>query len=131
MSAILRCRPAWLYARRSNKVWRVRLDDSAVAMSARLLAISVLVPLAVILGSWLRFDPQVWSHLGDTVLPRLLLNTSWLDRRGGYRRALLLGVPLAWLTVMRVPRATHPRLGADVAVCTACLCARVCICRRA
>ena len=77
----------------------VRSDDRPWRWSARLLAISVLVPLAVILGSWLYFDPQVWSHLGDTVLPRLLLNTSWLIVGVGIG-TLLLGVPLAWLTVM-------------------------------
>ena len=53
----------------------------------------------MILGSWLYFDPQVWSHLGDTVLPRLLLNTSWLIVGVGIG-TLLLGVPLALLTVM-------------------------------
>ncbi|MGB5467435.1 MAG: iron ABC transporter permease [Sedimenticolaceae bacterium] len=67
--------------------------------AARLLAISVLIPLAVILGSWLYFDPQVWSHLGGTVLPGLLVNTGWLIF-GVATGSLLLGVPLAWLTVM-------------------------------
>ena len=67
--------------------------------AARLLAISVLVPLAVILGSWLYFDPQVWSHLGGTILPGLLVNTGWLIF-GVATGSLLLGVPLAWLTVM-------------------------------
>lgn len=77
----------------------VRTDDGLWRWSARLLAISVLIPLAVILGSWLFFDPQVWSHLGSTVLPRLLLNTLWLII-GVSIGTLLLGVPLAWLTVM-------------------------------
>lgn len=77
----------------------MRSDDRPWRWSARLLAISVLVPLAVILGSWLYFDPQVWSHLGSTVLPRLLLNTTSLIVGVGVG-TLLLGVPLAWLTVM-------------------------------
>ena len=67
--------------------------------AARLLAISVVIPLAVILGSWLYIDPQVWSHLGGTVLPGLLVNTGWLIF-GVATGSLLLGVPLAWLTVM-------------------------------
>ncbi len=65
--------------------------------TARLLAVSVLVPLAVILGSWLAFDPEIWTHLGGTVLPRLLVNTFWLIV-GVAVGTLLLGVSLAWLT---------------------------------
>lgn len=67
--------------------------------SARLLAISVLIPLLVILGSWLYVDPDVWSHLGGTVLPELLLNTTWLVLGVAFG-SLVLGVPLAWLTTM-------------------------------
>ena len=67
--------------------------------SSRLLAISVLVPLAVILASWLAIDAATWSHLGSTVLPRLLRNTLWLVL-GVTFGTLLLGVPLAWLTSM-------------------------------
>ena len=67
--------------------------------AARLLALSVLIPLAVILGSWLFFDAEVWSHLGSTVLPQLMVNTFWLVTGVGIG-TLLLGVSLAWLTVM-------------------------------
>ncbi|MGB5671353.1 MAG: iron ABC transporter permease, partial [Sedimenticolaceae bacterium] len=67
--------------------------------AARLLAVSVLVPLAVILGSWFFFDSTIWSHLAGTVLPGLLVNTFWLVL-GVALGSLLLGVPLAWLTVM-------------------------------
>ena len=67
--------------------------------AARLLAFSVLIPLAVILGSWLFFDAEVWSHLGSTVLPQLMVNTFWLVTGVGVG-TLLLGVSLAWLTVM-------------------------------
>ncbi len=65
--------------------------------ASRLLALSVVVPLAVILGSWLFLDPQVWVHLGGTILPGLLTNTLWLVC-GVALGTLLLGVPLAWLT---------------------------------
>ncbi|MGB5649963.1 MAG: iron ABC transporter permease, partial [Sedimenticolaceae bacterium] len=77
------------------------LSDPAVRWrwAARLLAVSVLVPLAVILGSWFFFDSTIWSHLAGTVLPGLLVNTFWLVL-GVALGSLLLGVPLAWLTVM-------------------------------
>ncbi len=67
--------------------------------AARLLAVSVMIPLAVILGSWFFVDPQVWSHLGGTVLPQLLVNTFWLVL-GVAVGTLSLGVSLAWLTTM-------------------------------
>jgi len=82
-------RPAALVGRAApDGVWR---------WAARLLAVSVLVPLAVILGSWLVFDPQIWVHLGGTILPRLLVNTAWLVV-GVTVGTLSLGVSLAWLT---------------------------------
>jgi len=76
-----------------------RSPDQGWRWAARLLAISVLVPLAVILGSWIYFDPAVWQHLGSTILPTLAVNTAWLII-GVAIGSLLLGVPLAWLTVM-------------------------------
>jgi iron(III) transport system permease protein len=45
------------------------------------------------------FDPAVWSHLGGTILPQLLVNTAWL-MVGVAVGTLLLGVGLAWLTTM-------------------------------
>ena len=35
----------------------------------------VLLPLSVLLLSWLEIDREIWSHLWDTQLPRLLGNT--------------------------------------------------------
>ncbi len=67
--------------------------------ASRLLAVSVLVPLAVILASWATVDADTWSHLGSTVLPLLLRNTAFLIV-GVALGTLLLGVPLAWLTAM-------------------------------
>lgn len=73
--------------------------DRAWRWAARLLAVSVLVPLTVILGSWLHFDAEIWQHLGSTILPTLISNTAWLI--GGVAiGSLLIGVPLAWLTAM-------------------------------
>ena len=77
----------------------VRREGWAWRLGARLLAVSVIVPLAVILGSWLSFDAEVWRHLGGTVLPDLAINTFWLVVGVG-AGSLLLGVSLAWLTVM-------------------------------
>ncbi len=65
--------------------------------ASRLLAVSVLIPLAVIVGSWLVFDPEVWRHLSATVLPELLTNTGLLVLGVGIG-TMLLGVSLAWLT---------------------------------
>ena len=77
----------------------VTTPDRAWRWAARLLALSVLIPLLIILGSWLYLDPEVWSHLGTTVLPALLVNTGWLLVGVGIG-SCLLGVPLAWLTTM-------------------------------
>ncbi|MBE9608656.1 ABC transporter permease [Chitinilyticum piscinae] len=56
-----------------------------------------LVPLLVVLASFLNPQPEVWGHLREFVLPRVLLNTLWLVL-GASCGVLLLGVPLAWLT---------------------------------
>jgi len=65
--------------------------------ASRALAVMVLIPLAVIAGSWLVFDPQVWAHLGATLLPELIVNTLLLVFGVGIG-STLLGVSLAWLT---------------------------------
>ncbi len=76
---------------------RVQRDGIAWRWASRLLAISVLIPLAVIVGTWFVVDPQVWSHLGSTVLPELIVNTLLLVFGVGIGTTLL-GVSLAWLT---------------------------------
>ncbi len=57
----------------------------------------VLLPLSVLLLSWLEIDREIWSHLWDTQLPRLLGNTLTLVLGVGIG-VTLLGVSLAWLT---------------------------------
>ncbi|KFF33461.1 iron ABC transporter permease [Pseudomonas aeruginosa VRFPA01] len=57
----------------------------------------VLLPLSVLLLSWLEIDREIWSHLWDTQLPRLLGNTLTLVLGVGVG-VTLLGVSLAWLT---------------------------------
>ena len=75
---------------RENDPWR---------WASRLLAVSVLVPLAVIGAAWVSVDTGTWQHLGATILPGLLGNTLSLVL-GVAAGTLLLGVPLAWLTSM-------------------------------
>jgi len=57
----------------------------------------VLLPLSVLLLSWQSIDHQIWSHLWETQMPRLLGNTLTLVLGVGVG-VTLLGVSLAWLT---------------------------------
>ena len=60
-------------------------------------ALLVLLPLSVLLFSWHEVDRQIWAHLWQTQLPRLLGNTLVLVLGVGVG-VTLLGVSLAWLT---------------------------------
>ena len=57
----------------------------------------VLLPLSVLVLSWQSIDLQIWSHLLDTQMSRLLGNTLTLVLGVGIG-VTLLGVSLAWLT---------------------------------
>ena len=61
------------------------------------IALLVLMPLLVLLSSWQEVDRQIWSHLWQTQLPRLIGNTLTLVLGVGIG-VTLLGVSLAWLT---------------------------------
>ncbi|MDG1579666.1 iron ABC transporter permease [Pseudomonas sp. GOM6] len=61
------------------------------------IAALVLLPLSVLLLSWHEVDGQIWAHLWDTQMPRLIGNTLLLVSGVG-AGVLLLGVSLAWLT---------------------------------
>ena len=61
------------------------------------IAALVLLPLSVLLLSWQTIDQQIWSHLWDTQMPRLLGNTLTLVLGVGVG-VTVLGVSLAWLT---------------------------------
>lgn len=63
------------------------------------IAALVLLPLSVLLFSWQNIDHQIWSHLWETQLPRLLGNTLTLVVGVGVG-VTLLGVSLAWLTAL-------------------------------
>lgn len=60
-------------------------------------ALLVLLPLSVLMFSWHEVDQQIWAHLWQTQLPRLLGNTLVLVLGVGVG-VMLLGVSLAWLT---------------------------------
>ncbi|SFP38684.1 ABC transporter permease [Pseudomonas borbori] len=60
-------------------------------------ALLVLLPLSVLLFSWHEVDRQIWAHLWQTQLPRLIGNTLVLVIGVGVG-VTALGVSLAWLT---------------------------------
>jgi iron(III) transport system permease protein len=57
----------------------------------------VLLPVSVLLLAWQTIDTQIWTHLWETQMPRLLGNTLVLVLGVG-AGVTLLGVSLAWLT---------------------------------
>lgn len=60
-------------------------------------AILIIVPLSVLFLAWLEPAWEIWQHLRETLLSRLLLNSLQLVLGVG-SGTLLLGVSLAWLT---------------------------------
>ncbi|CAN5190998.1 iron ABC transporter permease [soil metagenome] len=66
-------------------------------IAAFLVSLITLVPLAVVLSSFLTPQSDIWMHLAKHVLPGLLLNTFWLAL-GVALGTGILGVALAWLT---------------------------------
>ena len=69
------------------------------AWSVLALSLLTLIPLAVVLGSWLHPQPEVWQHLRAYVLPAVLRNTA-IMAVGVAVMVGLLGVSLAWLTAL-------------------------------
>ncbi|MEP9320184.1 iron ABC transporter permease [Pseudomonas sp. LABIM340] len=57
----------------------------------------VLLPISVLLLSWAEIDREIWSHLWETQMMRLLGNTLVLVAGVGVG-VTVLGVSLAWLT---------------------------------
>ncbi|WP_417661003.1 ABC transporter permease [Pseudomonas sp.] len=64
---------------------------------AFVVALLVLLPLSVMLFSWHEIDREIWSHLWQTQMPRLIGNTVILVTGVGVG-VTVLGVSLAWLT---------------------------------
>jgi len=63
------------------------------------IAALVLVPVAVSFSSFRHIDAGTLAHLGEFVLPELIVNTFWLLLGVGFG-VTLLGVSLAWLMAM-------------------------------
>ena len=66
-------------------------------MLSMIVAFLVLVPLAVLAFAWAEPAWEIWAHLRETILNRLILNTITLIL-GVLTGTLLIGVSLAWLT---------------------------------
>src|SRR5690554_5045314 len=63
------------------------------------LIIVISLPLLRILAAWFEPSDQIWQHLIDTMLLKLVLNTLWLLLTVGISVAIL-GVALAWFVSM-------------------------------
>ena len=74
---------------------RFRLDGWQ--LSTALIALLVLVPLVTLFLSFLHPERQIWEHILQTMMSRLLINTATLVC-GVALFTTLLGVVLAWLT---------------------------------
>lgn len=72
---------------------------SRPAWSVLPIAALTVVPLLVVAASWLQPQPEVWAHLREFVLPRVLANTLWMAA-GVALLTALLGISLAWLTAV-------------------------------
>lgn len=92
LSAVGSGRAAASGLRAHRQPWRGRLGAAAIALLT-------LIPLAVVLVLALTPQPEIWQHLRQYVLPRVLVNTGVLMLLVG-AGVLLVGVPLAWLTAM-------------------------------
>ncbi|WP_374354807.1 ABC transporter permease [Chitinimonas sp.] len=77
----------------ARRYWPLAADEQLLAW---LIASITLIPLLVLLSSLWQPQTAIWAHLGQFVLPRLLINTACL-LAGVALGTLLLGVSLAWL----------------------------------
>lgn len=68
-------------------------------LSAFIVSLFVIIPLGVIFCSWLTPAGGIWTHLFETVLSELFLNTLWLVL-GVSTGTIVLGVTFAWLTAV-------------------------------
>ncbi len=69
------------------------------ALYALPIALITIIPLCVVLSSWLQPQPEIWQHLSEYVLPNVLKNTALL-LLGVTVGVLLLGVTTAWLVTL-------------------------------
>jgi iron(III) transport system permease protein len=68
-------------------------------LAAFAVSLMTLIPLMVVLSSFLSPQADIWDHLARNVLPELLRNTFWLAL-GVACGTGFLGVTLAWLTAV-------------------------------
>lgn len=92
MPDVLSARPLRWRGLRPTPLWGLR----ALGL---LIVVAVLVPVLVLLSSWLKPEVEIWRHLVDTQLLGLVTNTLLLMFGVGVL-VTLLGVSLAWFTVM-------------------------------
>ena len=64
-----------------------------------IVAVLVLIPIGTVMLSFLTPAGEIWQHLVETTLSRLLLNSFWLAL-GVAVSSTLLGVSLAWFTAV-------------------------------
>ena len=64
-----------------------------------IVAVLVLIPVGTVMLSFLTPAGEIWQHLVETTLSRLLLNSFWLAL-GVAVSSALLGVSLAWFTAV-------------------------------
>ena len=64
-----------------------------------IVAVLVLIPVGTVMLSFLAPAGEIWQHLVETTLSRLLLNSFWLAL-GVAVSSALLGVSLAWFTAV-------------------------------
>ena len=64
-----------------------------------IVAILVLIPVGTVMLSFLSPAGEIWQHLVETTLSRLLLNSFWLAL-GVATSSAVLGVSLAWFTAV-------------------------------
>ena len=64
-----------------------------------IVAILVLIPVGTVMLSFLSPAGEIWPHLVETTLSRLLLNSFWLAL-GVAASSAVLGVSLAWFTAV-------------------------------
>ena len=64
-----------------------------------IVAILVLIPVGTVMLSFLSPEGEIWQHLVETTLSRLLLNSFWLAL-GVATSSAVIGVSLAWFTAV-------------------------------
>lgn len=80
-------------------VWLSMRAFSPWSVALFCVALTVALPILIVLGHVLVPTDGIWGHLASTVLPRYLINTLWLVLSVGVG-TLILGAGCAWLVVM-------------------------------